>query len=151
MDKSNILLIVVILCWTINPFLKKHIGKKMNPEENMMINHIVISIFLWIYFIYLIRNGNISNNCIRKLDKKDITCLLGSSISTIIASFLLTYLLTNHDASDIIPNLQPIVILCTIFVGYFVFNETINVYKICGTLTIVFGLFIFNKGKKSIN
>ena len=143
-----VLLIIVVLCWTINPFLKKTIAKKMKPEEYMILNHFTISIIMISYLIYLLQKKQFDTKCIRKLEYREICLLVIASISTIVGSLIVTYLLQTYDASYIIPNLQPMVIILTILIGYFIYKETLDSKKISGVLCIVAGLFLINLSKQ---
>ena len=146
-DFTYILLLIVVLCWTINPFLKKIVAKKMNAEELMLLNHFIISSFMIIYLIYLVSKGKVSHKCIQKLDREDMVYLILASISTILGSLLLIRLLQKHDTSFIIPNLQPMVIILTIIIGYFIYHESLNIKKVLGIITIVGGLLLLNSSK----
>ena len=72
MDFTYIILLIVVLCWTINPFLKKVVSKKMNAEEFMLLNHFIISSIMIIYLIYLVSNGKVSRKCIQNLKDSGI-------------------------------------------------------------------------------
>ena len=37
---------VIVLCWTLNPFIKKMVMKKMDPNEYLIMNHSVVTIIL---------------------------------------------------------------------------------------------------------
>lgn len=143
-----VLLIIVVFCWTINPFLKKTIAKKMKPEEYMILNHFTISIIMISYLVYLLKKKKFDTQCIRKLEYKELGLLVLASVSTIIGSLVVTYLLQKYDASYIIPNLQPIVIILTILIGYFLYKESLDSKKISGVLCIVAGLFLINLSKQ---
>ena len=76
MASKYILLIIIVICWTVNPFLKK-VSKKFKPNEFMLINHFVISMMMS-YLGYLLYKKEFTFKCIKKSDKKDIMYLAGS-------------------------------------------------------------------------
>jgi len=70
--------------------------------------------------------------------------ILGA-ITTVMGAIVLIKLLKDNDASSIIPQIQPVVILLTILLGYALFNESMTKNKIIGGLCIICGLYIINK------
>jgi len=149
MPSKYILLLFIVIAWTANPFLKKLVSKKFNSSEFMLINHFVISSMMLSYLVYLLYTKEFDFKCIQKLDKKDLGYLILGGITTIIGSLVMITLLSEYDASYIIPHLQPIVIVLTILCGYFIFNEELNKQKILGIILILSGIFAINyKGKK---
>ena len=141
---TYVILLIIILCWTIKPFLQKIVAKKLNANELMIVNHFVISSIMITYLMYLLYLGKFDSKCIKKLDRTDIIYLLFGALTTVIASLSLLKLLREHDASFIIPSIQPMVIVLTIIIGYFVFKEKVNIIKIVGILSIVLGLLLLN-------
>jgi uncharacterized membrane protein len=148
MNQTYILLTLLIMCWTLNPFLKKQASKKLSTDEYMIFNHSLCTILVLVYLGYLMYKNKCDINCIKKLDKKEFIYSFAGAITTVLGSILLIKLIKEHEASYIIPHIQPLVIIFTIAIGYFVFHEDINIYKIMGGLLVVAGLFIMNKGKK---
>ena len=57
----------------------------------------------------------------------------------------LIYLLQKKNVSYLIPQVQPIIILLTIILGYFLFNEKLSNYQIFGSLLIILGVWFMNK------
>ena len=53
-----------------------------------------------------------------------------------------------EDVGYLMPQIQPLVILLTMCVGYFVFKEKISYYQIIGGVLIVGGVYFLNKKKK---
>ena len=149
MASKYILLVIIVLCWTVNPFLKKIVSKKFKPSEFMLINHFVISSMMMTYLGYLLYKKEFTFTCVKKLDKKDIMYLIIGSITTVVGSLFLIKLLAEHEASYIIPHLQPIVIILTVFLGFLLFKEDVSKNKILGVFLIISGLGLMNyKSKK---
>ena len=144
-----LLLLFIVIAWTANPFLKKLVSKKFKSNEFMLINHFVISSMMLSYLVYLLYTKEFNFNCMQRLDKKDFFYLVLGGITTIVGSLIMIKLLSEYDASYIIPHLQPVVIVLTILSGYFIFNEELNKQKVLGILLILSGLTVINyKGKK---
>ena len=100
------------------------------------------------YFIYLIYNGKC--NIISKIKNnkfKELFYSFLAAIVTVISSIVLMNLLKRKNASYLIPHIQPVVIILTLFLGYFMFNENLNYKQVFGGFLIVLGLFVINKNK----
>ena len=145
--KLIIYLLIIICCFSLNPFLKKKILTKqvLNEDEYFMVNHFIITALLLIYFIILIKRKKCSVKCWKKLDRYDIIYILLGSFTTIIGARLLLSLIKKKDITYLIVHLQPIVIALTFIVGYIFFKEQITMNKIMGVLFILTGLIFINQ------
>ena len=65
-------------------------------------------------------------------------------MTSVFASILLIELLKKYDATSIIPNIQPLVLILTLLIGKFIFNETMTITKASGIITIVGGIYLIN-------
>jgi len=139
-----ILILLIILCWTFNPFIKRQLSPKFKSSDFLIYNHAMVTILIFTYFMYLLWNNKCDFKCLSTLNKKDLLYSLFGATTTVLSSIILINLLKEYQASHIIPNIQPAVIILTMLLGYFVFNEDINKNKIYGTGLIVLGLFVFN-------
>jgi uncharacterized membrane protein len=144
MNTIFLYILIIVLCWTFNPFLKKTVMKKMTAGEYFVINHFVITIFVLFYFFYLFNNGKCDIKCLMNLDKKEVTYLILASLTTILATIILLYLINLKDVSYIIAHVQPVVIALTVVVGYMFFSEHITRLKIFGISLVILGLIIMN-------
>ena len=144
MNNTYFFLLLLIICWTTNPFMKKQVATKMTSSEYMIYNHGLCSILIVGYVVYLLLNRQYSIESLKKLTSKDIGISLVAALTTVVASVLLIDLLKNNDASYIIPHVQPCIIVLTLLVGYFLFKEQITSNKIIGTGLIVAGLVFMN-------
>ena len=138
---------VIVLCWTLNPFIKKAVMKKMDANEYLIMNHSVVTIILVFYLIYLLKREKCDFKCIQNLGKRDYSLLVIGGITTILATLMLLYLVSSSEVSYVIGNVQPIVIALSIILGYLFFKESLGVTKIIGLSFIILGLFIVNKSK----
>jgi drug/metabolite transporter (DMT)-like permease len=151
MVSSYLLIMILIICFTINPFIKKHASKKVNADEYMFIYQIFILVFIVLSSIYLIQSNKCNINCYKKMSIKDICWTILAVILGMIGSSLLLYLVKMDDVSYLIPNIQGIVILLSSAIGYFIFNEKIDKFKFMGILLIFFGIISINYGKLIIS
>ena len=139
---------ILVLAWTLNPFFKKKLMNKLNNEELFFINHIVITFFILLYFLYRYKCNKIRLDCISKLSsfsKNEIFLLIFGAIITVVGARLLPYLLAqNKDVSYIISHIQPVVIMLTVVIGFMFFKEKITLFKLLGVIFIVIGLIIIN-------
>ena len=66
-------------------------------------------------------------------------------MTTVISSIVLIWLLKHNEATYIIPQLQPAVLVLTLIIGTCIFNEKITSNKIIGIILIIFGIYSINK------
>lgn len=140
---------VIVLCWTLNPFIKKMVMKKMDANEYLIMNHSVITIILIFYLIYLLKRKKCDFKCIQAMGKKEMSLLILGGVITILATLMLLYLVSTSEVSYVIGNVQSIVIFLSVVLGYLFFKESLSTTKIVGLGFIVVGLFLLNKSKKN--
>ena len=138
-------ILIIVLCWTFNPFIKKVLLNKIGKPEYMVLNHIFITLFILIYFLYMFSKNKCDLSCIKSLSKKDISLLSLGAITSILGTLMLLHLVSKSEVSYAIAHIQPIVISLTLIIGYLVFNETLSILKVFGITLIVLGLIILNK------
>ena len=140
-------MVLLILAFTLNPFLKKQASKNVSTYEFIIIYQ-VLAIFIVLGFIsYLLKYKECSLACFKKLTGPDLLWTVLAVLSGIVGSLLLLYLLKKDEVSFIIPNVQAMVILLGALIGYFIFNEKINSYKGFGLIFIIIGIICLNYGK----
>ena len=94
-----ILLFILILCWTINPFLKKIVMKKLNAYEFFLYNNLIILAFLLIYMagLKLVNKKNdIQLKKIYNLNKKEYIVLISGGLLSLIGAMMFLYLIKIH-------------------------------------------------------
>ena len=144
--QNFVYLAIIVLCWTLNPFIKKKILKnnKINNDEYLAINHMFITIIIVFYFFHLVNNKKCDYKCISKLQLYDYMYILLGAIMSILGARLLLSLIQKKEISYLISSLQPIVISLTFIIGYLFFNEKITNFKVIGILLIIIGLIFIN-------
>lgn len=138
---------VIVLCWTLNPFIKKMLMAKMDANEYLIINHSIVSIVLIFYLFYLLTKKRCNFECLKKLSKKEYMLAFVGGVTTILATIMLMYLVSSKEVSFVMGNVQPLVILLSIILGYLFFKEEIGTYKAIGMLMIIGGLILINSSK----
>jgi uncharacterized membrane protein len=141
------LLFLLILSFLFNPFLKKKVLGKFNAHEYLLFNHFLITIIIIIYGIYLLSYGSCDLNCLKKLNYEDIFWAILAGVTTVIGSIVFIILIEREEITFIIPNVQPIIILLSAIIGYYLFNESMRSMKVFGILLIILGAFMINYDK----
>ena len=114
MNQTLVFLVILVSCWTLNPFLKKKIAGKLSADEYMVFNHGLCTIFIVLYLVYLLFSHKYNIKSVQELSSTDIIIALVGALVTVISSIVLISLLQNNEASYIIPHVQPCVIVLTI-------------------------------------
>ena len=140
-----ILLFLLILCWAINPFLKKIVMKKLNTYEFFLFNNIFIFLFLLIYLIGLRivnKKNNIEIKKIIDLDKTEFIALFIGAFISLLGAVLFLLLIKMDNVTTIVSMSQSLSIIASLLVGFMFFSEHINHKDIFGIFLIVFGVTI---------
>ena len=140
-----VLLFLLILCWAVNPFLKKIVMKKLNTYEFFLFNNIFIFLFLLMYLMGL-RIANQKNSIqIKKiidLDTKEFIALITGAMISLIGAILFLFLIKMDNVTTIISMSQSLSIIASLLVGFMFFSEHIKPKDIFGIFLIVFGVTI---------
>ena len=140
-----ILLGLLSMGWTLNPFFKKKAIGDLNSYQYLFINTIFVSFLIILLFLYRIFKGNDSISFItNQINKQQLLWMVFGAIITFSTSLLLIILIKQHDVSYIIPHIQPLVIVLTILFGFFFFKEEIDRNQIIGIFLIIMGLIVIN-------
>lgn len=141
------LIIILVLSFVLNPFIKKQASKNLGSNEYLLINHFLITVLVVLYASYLFYFKKCDTDCIKKMTSKEILWSIAAAVTGIIGSLVLIMLVQRDEVSFIMPNVQPIVILIGSIIGYFVFKESMGLFKTIGILLIVCGAFCINYDK----
>lgn len=138
-------MILVIFCWVITPFFRKSALVNINSFDLFLITQCIVMIYVALIVIFLKLINNYSIPSIENLSKKEILYILAGSMTTVISSIVLIWLLKHNEATYIMPQLQPVVLALTLIIGTCIFNEKITSNKIIGIILIIFGIYSINK------
>jgi uncharacterized membrane protein len=144
MEQNTYLLILLITCWTLNPFFKKKVASKLDSNEHLIFNHGLCSILVIIYLIYLLSYNKYNWRTLKNLDSNDVLIAACGAITTVMASVLLIRLLKDGDVSYILPHAQPCILVLTLFIGIFFYGESFTTNKILGISLIGSGIVFMN-------
>jgi uncharacterized membrane protein len=140
---------IVVSCWVTTPFLKKQLLTDITGLDLFINTQILILVYGVITLVLLkCCKYEFDLLSINKLNKKQISILSLSALTTFISSVTLLWLVKNYEVSQIMPQIQPLVIVLTILAGIFIFGEKITKTEIMGVVLIVSGVFVVNNFKR---
>ena len=141
-------MLVVVLLWSFTPFLRKLLLKKLSSFDFYIVTQMMIMIYLFIT-LGIMKAKNIETNLpsVFNLDNREKLIFLLASGATFFSSIALINLLKYNEATQIMPQLQPLVIILTIIIGMCLFGEKVNNMEKLGILFIVIGVILVNKFK----
>ena len=153
-NKTTIIaMTLLILGWTIIPFLKKIPLEKITPISFLLFNHVTVGVLLCFYLIYLLYHGKFTKTVVSQynnLSTREILFIVIISIIGLITGIAWITLIKNNYVSYVIPHIQPIILMLTLILSYFFFKEPINRYHIGGSFLVVSGLVLINLGKMKL-
>lgn len=126
--------------WTLNPFIKKLAIGDLNSDQYLFCNSIVSACFISV--IFFSKSGELE--FMNSINFAQLIWILLGNLVTYGTSYLLVILVKKQHISYLIPQLQPVVIILTVFIGHVVFHEHIFKTQILGILAIIFGLLLIN-------
>lgn len=139
---------IVVSCWVTTPFLKKQLLTDITGLDLFINTQILILVYGVITLVLLkCCKYEFDILSIKKLNKKQISILSLSALTTFISSVTLLWLVKNYEVSQIMPQIQPLVIVLTILAGIFIFGEKITKTELMGVVLIVSGVFVINNFK----
>ena len=127
-------IIIVFLCYSANPFIRKIAITQLNDYTGYAIIQFTTMIG---NFVYLMRNQHLLK--LEDINHKHLQYSIGSSALTILSSYHMTRLLKENSASSITSQIQALTIVTSFIVDY-IFNEQILTNK------QVFGIFLMVSG-----
>ena len=139
-------IVLVALCWVITPFLKRSLGKNLTSVD-IFINTQIIILTYGILTLMILKylKYDFDMLSIKNLDKNQMLTLLASSLTTYMSSITLIWLVKHYEVTQIIPQIQPIVMVLTILSGIFIFSEKVTKTELLGLSLIISGVYIINK------
>ncbi len=141
------LLGLLVLGWTLNPFMKRRAIGKLTSMDYFIVNFLLTSLFAAFVWIYLIQSGRCQLNVFTKMTTSEIIWAVGAAVVTVLTGVALIYLVKEYEVGHIIPQIQPGVIVLTVLSGYFLFHESLSCYKCLGVGCIVIGMILINTDK----
>ena len=140
---------LVVICWVLTPFLRKIVLTTATSLDFFICNQAIVSFYVLLTFLFLkLRRSEYNFQSIRNLDRKQIFILFIAAIITYLSSISLIWLLKYNEATQIMPQLQPMVIVLTILAGIFIFKEKVNFMEGVGIFFIIIGVIMINYFKR---
>jgi drug/metabolite transporter (DMT)-like permease len=149
MKLITVYLIILIFAWTINPFVKKIITKKIGVNEYNLLLTFFLFIFTLIYYSYLYyKKKYIDLSSLKKLNFKDFGLILFTALNTLLIFVVLCLLINMTEISYLIPQIYCLIIALTFIISYLVFNESFSIKKGLGLFFIIIGIIFLNNKKE---
>jgi drug/metabolite transporter (DMT)-like permease len=134
---------------TFNPYFRKHILNSLESHEYLFLNTVIVSLFVFIYFLYkLLFHDNSLDKLLYKINNLSILQV----IYFILIAFITvtsSIVIINFDKYYNTPLLNSLLIkglatILLILVGVFIYNEKYNYKQVFGILLTILGLFLTN-------
>ena len=154
MNTINLYIIILILAWTSNPFIKKIITRKIDIDEyNLLLTFFLFIFFLIYYFYYKIAyNTKIDFVDLKKLNIKDFFYIILTVLNTLLIFIIVCKLANMTEITNFMPQVYCIIIALSCLIGYLYFNEEMSIYKSLGIIFIILVILLINyKNKKLLN
>ena len=139
-----LLIFILVICWTLTPFLRKKAIIKLTNEEYFVVNFLLTSLIALFVWCYLIKYGHTGYNVFAKMNYTDMVWAFSSALLSILSAVCLIVLIKNNNVTHLIPKLSPCVLLLTCLLGVIVFGETLSTQKILAIFLIILGLIVFH-------
>lgn len=139
-----LLIFILVICWTLTPFLRKKAIIKVTNEEYFVVNFLLTSLIALLVWCYLIRYGHTGYNVFAKMNYTDIVWAFSSALLSILSAVCLIVLIKNNNVTHLVPKLSPCVLLLTCLLGVIVFGESLSIKKMLAIFLIILGLIIFH-------
>ena len=135
---------IIVLCWSINPFLKKIITKNIQPIEYNIYSNTLSFIYLIMFSLYQNKYNmsGITINIANKLSNNHIGIMMIVSILTLVPSYLMVVLNKKYSVSGITAVVQSLNIIVTTIIGVVYMGDPINMTKIGGILMTSLGIYL---------
>ena len=149
MKLITVYLLILIFAWTINPFVKKIITKKIGVNEYNLLLTFFLFIFTLLYYLYLYykKKQKIDFVSFKKLNLKDLGLILFTAINTLLIFVVLCLLINMAELSYLIPQIYCLIIGLTFVISYLVFNESFSIKKGLGLFFIILGIILLNNSQ----
>jgi len=151
MKLLTVYLIILVISWTISPFIKKMVSQKMGIDEYLLVSTTVFFIFIWLYYLYryIFLKKTLNFGVLKNFKIDDYAFLLFVVLNSVLSVIIFIKVVNMTEVSYLIPQVQCIIIALTFIIGYLIFNESFSIKKGLGIFFIILGiLFVNMKTKK---
>jgi uncharacterized membrane protein len=131
---------VVVLCWGCTPLMKKQLGNSLGVHEFSLLNHLAVTAVFAVLAVYLLSTGTFNYENYKSLGRKEYAYVALTAVATVISSMCLVYLLKRRDASVVMTFVQPLAIVTSMVLGFFLASEGVNYLKVIGCILVCAGV-----------
>lgn len=148
MTSRYLVLAVVVLCWTLNPFTKRKAIGRLTSSEYFVVNFLLTATLAALYWAYLVYSGQTGVRVWQGMTHRQVGWAILGAITSIASAIALIELVRRFQVSHIIPQIQPLVLVLTLVMGVVLFGERMSVYKAFGGALIILGVWLMNRSPK---
>lgn len=134
--------LIVITTWALIAFQKKILLRDFNFLELGLGNFVVIFILVCSFYLILVLSGKFDTSKLLNATREDQGRFLLCGILVFAGGLGMNYLLTNNDATKIIPMLKAGMITSTLVLGCLFYNEQITFKKVLASAFAVIAIII---------
>lgn len=139
---SVIVFIIVTMLWAFISFQKKVLLKDFNFIEVGLGNFVVILMLVIVLYITLSLMGKFNINRILNMTPTQASKFLICGILVFSGGLGINYLLSNRDATTIVPMLKAGMIISTLVLGCLIYSEKITLRKITASILAIMAVVI---------
>ena len=143
-------ILVLIICWTLNPFVKKKImnlpdksNANIRPVDFLLVSNLIAVTVVLVVYLYNSRD-KLSIQTGKSLTPKQWGYFAANAVVTLTATFLFVFVLEKGKITKLIPSIQSAVILFSFLIGLFVLKEDVPQYKLFSVALICLGIILLN-------
>ena len=131
------------------PFMKRHAIGDLTSSEYFVVNFILTATLAAMYWAYLVHGKYAAVNVFRQMKGVQICYAVAAALLSVIGAIGLIYLVKHYEVSHILPQIQPMVLVLTVMVGFCMFGERLTCMKAVGVGLVVAGVWLINRAKRS--
>ena len=141
--------IPVILSWTLPNYLFKYLTKYFSNNDIIILYHLAYHVFLLPVILYNIFRNTENYKSFSEKIKKSPNSIFGYILIAVFLGLLSQYayfkLLRNYEVTTMIPIIRGASAILLLTLGYFLFEENVNLVKIVGVILTVFGIYLISQ------
>ena len=142
MDILPILLIIIITSWALTAFQKKILLRNFNFLELGLGNFVVIFILISSFYLFLVLSGNFDTTKLLNATREEQGRFFLCGILIFAGGLAMNYVLTNNDATKIIPMVKAGIIISTLVLGCLFYSEQITFKKVLASGFAIIAIII---------
>ena len=142
MDILPILLIIIITSWALTAFQKKILLRNFNFLELGIGNFVVLFILISSFYLFLVLSGNFDTTKLLNATREEQGRFLLCGILIFAGGLAMNYVLTNNDATKIIPMVKAGIIITTLVLGCLFYSEQITFKKVLASGFAIIAIII---------